>query len=364
MKRSTKIIIISCVALSLILFIGYLIKNANTNKGNQGNTDTMVNEPNLSIQDYFPMKENVRYVYTGVGNEYASFDVMNDYIVNGKVQQRINNGGTATARVIELKDGKLTRLLSKGEVYYRENLLNTKEENSKEEVLLMEPLKKGTSWNIDESTVRTITGTSVAVTTPLGNYEAVEVLTEGTTSKTTDYYVKGLGLVKTVYTSDGTEISSSLSKIEENVALTQKVNFYYPNIQNDKIYYLSKDLSFKTNDLTKQIFENAYKETITNTNLAKVFSPNTKINSLYLNTKDQMVYIDLNSAFVKEMNAGSGYESLILQCIADTFGKYYSSDKVIITVDDMLYESGHIVMKKGEYIPVKEGLPLEAQGEK
>ena len=40
-----------------------------------------------------------------------------------------------------------------------------------------------------------------------------------------------------------------------------------------------------------------------------VFSENTRINSLYLN-RDGMVYIDLNRAFVDDMNAGSGVEAL------------------------------------------------------
>jgi uncharacterized protein involved in tellurium resistance len=66
-----------------------------------------------------------------------------------------------------------------------------------------------------------------------------------------------------------------------------------------------------------------------------------------------MVYIDLNKDFVTEMNAGSGYESMILQSIGNTFGKYYNSQKVILTIDNNPYESGHIVMKKGEYIKVK-----------
>lgn len=66
-----------------------------------------------------------------------------------------------------------------------------------------------------------------------------------------------------------------------------------------------------------------------------------------------MVYIDLNKAFVTEMNAGSRYESMILQSIANTFGHYYNSDKVVLTIENKLYESGHVAMKKGEYLKVQ-----------
>ena len=49
----------------------------------------------LKIEDYYPMKENTRYVYEGTGNEYAPYNVMIDYVKESKVQQRIDNGGTS-----------------------------------------------------------------------------------------------------------------------------------------------------------------------------------------------------------------------------------------------------------------------------
>lgn len=79
--------------------------------------------------------------------------------------------------------------------------------------------------------------------------------------------------------------------------------------------------------------------------------PNVKIKSLYLN-KDNIVYIDLTKELVSEMNAGSGYESMILQSITNTIGSYYGVDKVYITIEGNPYSSGHFVMKNGEYFKV------------
>lgn len=349
-----KVIALVALMLPLVFFIGCITNNGskggevknvnNVNNGKEGSASQLI-----GIKDYYPIKENTRYVYEGKGNEYASYDVFIDYTLEGKIQQRVNNGGTEMAEVIELKDGKLSRLFSREEVYYRENLLEKK--GDKEEILLMEPLVKGTTWTLKDSRVKTITGTSVDITTPAGSYKTIEVTTEGPNDKIIDYYAKDIGLVKTVFVAGESEITSSLSKIEENVALKQKVDFYYPDINDDKIYYKTKDISFKTNDITKKVLEEAYKE-IVNNNTGKVFSSNTKINSLYLNN-DNMVYIDLNKAFITEMNAGTRYEAMILQSIANTFGKYYNSEKVILTIDKKLYESGHIAMKKGEYIKVQ-----------
>jgi hypothetical protein len=106
-------------------------------------------------------------------------------------------------------------------------------------------LIKGTTWKLQDSRIRTITGTSVDITTPAGKYKAIEVVTEGSNDKTIDYYAKNVGLVKSVFISGETEITSSLSKIEENVSLIQKISFFYPNVNDDKIYYKDKDISFR-----------------------------------------------------------------------------------------------------------------------
>ena len=312
---------------------------------NAGSRTSAAMEP-LNLNDYFPVRQNVRYTYKGVGNEYASYVVTVDYASDTRVQQRTDNGGTVAVKVLERKDGKLTRILSSGETYYRENMLVKK--GTAEEVLLMEPLKVGTSWTLSDGGVRTITGISASVETPLGNYKAIEVTTEGQSGKAIEYYVKDIGFVKSVFISGGNQITSSLVKIEENVPYTQKVSFYYPNINDQKIYYKDQDVSFHTNDSTSDVLASYYKETV-NKNYGKVISENVKINSLYLDD-DKIVHIDFGQAFLTEMNAGSGYESMILQCIANTFGKYYNTDKVILTVNGKLYESGHIAFKKGEYI--------------
>ncbi|PKM73292.1 MAG: hypothetical protein CVU91_05020 [Firmicutes bacterium HGW-Firmicutes-16] len=305
---------------------------------------------NLTVEDYFPILENVRYVYQGDGNEYASYDVYIDYTYRTKVQQRINNGGTELAQVIEIKNGSAASVFSLEEYYYRENLLD--KTGVTEETLLMEPIKTGTSWKLGDGSVRTISGTDVKIDTPSGAYSTVSVETIykiGGTS--TDYYAKGFGLVKTVSKGEGYEVTSSLSEIQENAFFKRTVRFYYPNINDSKLYYKDREIDFKTNDITRSVLETVYKEQFEGRPGA-VLSENTKINSLYLND-DGMVYLDLDKDFIKEMNAGAVYEMMILQCVANTFGTYYGADKVILTIDYSLYESGHIKLQKGQFLSVK-----------
>ncbi len=305
------------------------------------------------IADYFPIQDNMKYVYEGKGNEFAGFEVYVDYTSKDKIQHRVENGGTVTARVYEIKDGKLIRVLSKGEVYYRENMLQQREDP--EEVLLMEPLEKGTTWTLKDGRQRTITGISAEVETSMGSFTSIEVITEGSDDTTIDYYAKGIGLVKTIFQSSGMEVSSTLYSIEEDAARTQMIQFYYPDMNDSKIYYEEKEVSYRTNDDTGKLLEDAYKGTV-NESLGVVLTTDAAIKSLTLDEENR-VRLDLNAAFSSDMNAGSEYEVMILQCIANTFGNYYNSEKVILTVEGKPYESGHIKMEEGQSIPVeREGI--------
>lgn len=300
----------------------------------------------LKIGDYFPILDNTRYVYQGEGNEYASYDVYNDYTAQDRVQQRVDNGGTVMVRVLAVTDGKLIQVYSGGEVYVRENAL---QKTGDQEVLLAEPIETGTTWTLKDGRVRTITGTSVTISTPCGDYDAVEVTTRDPSDSdtTTQYYARDVGLVKSVFRSGDSEISSTLSTMETDVPSVQTIRFFYPNLDENKVYYEDRAVSFRTNDSTGKVLAESYREVPAG--VGKVFSAGTEVNSLAFKD-DGIVYLDLNKAFVTEMNAGSGYEGMILTCVADTFGYYYNTDKVVLTIEGEPYSSGHFSFDPGEYL--------------
>jgi hypothetical protein len=343
MKKNTCVILV----VSTLLLLTGCNKGLTTNNPPPkviDNSQTEGNESKAKIENYYPFQKDIKYMYAGVGNEYATYSVQVDYLKENRQQIRVNNGGTEMVKVFENKDGELRLIFSKGESYYREDF--TTKNNDKVEILLKEPLTKGNSWTLSDGSVRSITNVKASITTPAASYECIEVTTVGKDSTIKDYYAADIGLVKTLFISNGTEVSSSLSKIEKNVPFVQTVKFYYPNGNDGFNYITNKQLSFNTNDITRETFEKSFKE-VTGSELGKVLSPNVKIKSLYLNA-DNVVYIDFSEEFTKEMNAGSGYESQILQCITNTIGDYYMVQKVYITVEGEPYSSGHIAMKKGE----------------
>jgi hypothetical protein len=320
--------------------------------------DNNVEEPNdtpeeLSIQDYFPLTENTKYTYKGTGNEFASYTVYVDYLDGQRIQTRTNNGGSELVRVLELNDAQLRELFFRGETYFRENFID--DEYSTGKTLLEEPLEVGNSWSREEGSTSTITSINKEVVTPEGNVQAIEVTTESKQGTTIEYYAKNKGLVKVINKGDGFEVTSTLQSIENNVPLIQTVTLFYPDINGINLRSVDVQVSFNTNDEPKTIIEN----TIRDLSVFEMISPNTKINELYFDKDDNSVHVDLSKEFVTEMNAGAGFESLILKSIANTLGTYYGVQNIFLTIDGKPYESGHILLEEGEPLTVDYSIVIE-----
>lgn len=305
----------------------------------------------LRLTDYFPIQADTEYIYNGEGNEYAAYNVFIDFVdaKKDKVQTRTNNGGSETVRVIQVKDGRVSVVYEVNECYYRDDFMDKTADS--EEVLLMEPLTKGTQWKLADGSKRYISAVNEKVTVPSGQYQCIEVTTEATDGKTLDYYAPKAGLVKSVFASGSNKITSELSEIKTNTPFTQTMEVYYPD-KNEKIHTEELDLSFRTGDVTRTVISKALREHAIKKSYQPLISTNTVINSLYLG-KDKLVYVDFSEDLIKDMQTGSGYEALVLQCITNTLGNYYGVDKVYLTVAGKPYESGHIAMKKGETFKVK-----------
>ncbi len=334
------------IAMMLLLFTF----GCNKDEGNNNN-----NKEELKLADYYPIQENTRYYYKGEGNEFAEYSSFIDYTLNDKFQTRVDNPGTSLAKIYELKDGVLKILYTKGETYYREDYLRnpTLAGNLSEDILIQEPLEKGNSWTLSDGNKREITGIDIKVKVPYGEYKAIEVTTTDANGITKDYYAKDIGLVQSKFIVGNEEISSSLEKIEENTPYRTQVNFYYPHLDSDKYYFITKDVEFRTNDITRQVLETAYKANYTNSmknsGIGNVLTQNTEVRSLYLD-RFETVHIDLSGAFITEMSAGAYYETMLLTSIVNTFSSYYGREKVILTIDGDNYSSGHIYLQDGEFL--------------
>lgn len=307
-----------------------------------------------SISDYFPYNENTLFSYKGEGNEYAEKKTYFEYISGDRAQLKTINPGTDTVSILEYKDGELREIYSEGEVYYIENLLETVEKKESYEVVLKEPLKVGSTWELKDGIKRTITGSNVEIETPYKKFKALEVTSElGSNIKQTDYYVEGIGLVASIYKDGNNEIKTLLEDLKENSSLDHSMRFYYPSMTDVNIAYTNIDVKFNTNDRMEELIESTFK----NSPSQKVMSPisqNTKINFIAFDKDQHIVSVDFSKELIEEMDAGSSLETQILNSIVNTFGSYYGVNKVYISTEGNPYSSGHYAIRENEYFTTDE----------
>ncbi|HHV99268.1 MAG TPA: GerMN domain-containing protein [Clostridiaceae bacterium] len=308
-------------------------------------------ESGEKIEEYFPMTGNVHMKYRGEGNEYAEYETYVDYVKDGVMQVRHINPGTVMVRVYKLSGGELKEVFSQGETYYRHDFTSSV---NRDEILIKEPIKEGTSWTLADGSTRSITGINKGIKTPAGDFEALEITTDMENSVIKDYYVKGIGLVKTVYNDKNDEFTviSELEKKEKDVPFKQTIRFYYPDFLKDRIVYIDKEFQLETNKDILPLLEEQLKSVPENSELTRVLTPNVKIQGCQIDEEKGIITVDFTSDLINEMNAGAGLEMMILKSIANTMGGYYQKDKVVITLDGKLYESGHVSLKFGEYLKV------------
>jgi hypothetical protein len=333
--------------------------NPETTAGTETNSTTSVQpasspspEAAATVSDYFPYTADSHLIYKGTGNEYASYETYVDYIRNDRMQIRKNNGGSETVSVYAIKDGKLVNTFTRGETYYKYDFTSM---SDGDDVLLEEPLAVGTAWTAKDGSPRSITSVDSRMETPAGKFTAIEVTTKRKDSMDKDYYVKGVGLVKSVFNSGDASmtVTSELEKIEKDVSYIRVMNFYFPQFEKDRIVYLERDVEIKTNEDMKFKFQKELKIIPDKSGLAKTFTKNTTILGIKVDEVKGTVTVDLSSDFIKEMNAGTSFEGMLLNSITSTFSDYYLKSKVIIIIEGKPYESGHILMKQGEAFNVK-----------
>ncbi len=301
------------------------------------------------VEEYFPALHNVRFTYEGVGNEYATYISQVEFADGNRLQTRVDNGGTIVSKVYKWENGMLMRVLTTEEAYVRENLLGAPEKES--EILLKEPLTLGTSWEA-KGGQRSITGVNVAISTLSGTYQALEVTTQGMEAKTMDYYVKGIGLVKSVYQPGENEISSSLAEVKTDTPYLQVVRLYYPGLDGTGRYYREVQLSLPTNRALTEAMEEVYKVP-PGKQAGSVLPVGANILLLGKNAQN-VLQLDMNQAFAAQANASPTYEKAVLSCMADTFGELYQTDKVLITIEGKPYQSAHLTLAPGETLAVEQ----------
>lgn len=306
-------------------------------------TEIKSNNTNYKLQDFFTFKGNFKITYRSQNNSCDFIKtVFVDYINNNTIQLRIITPSNIIGQVIEYDNNELRIINSRSEFYYLDNIIS--HTNKEPEILLKEPIKVGTKWDLPDGSIRYISGINIDVKTPIGTFKALEVTTKSNNTTIIDYYAVGLGPIKTVYKNGETTTEMVIDKIENNAKYTQIIKFYYPDPTSDSLIYTKNKVSFKTNDILKNTIENYFKNPPSE--LLKLISDDTNINKLYFNYGDHIVYIDFSEDFLNYINENFNYSVKIVKCIVNTLADYYNTDKVCITFNNKPFSLDSLENKK------------------
>ncbi len=302
------------------------------------------------ILDYFPLTGNVHLVYQGEGNEYAEFETYVDYQSNSAIQLRVLNPGTTSVNVYVLENGMLKKVYAAGETYFRVNAMALREEA---EIMLKEPLQTGTAWTLANGSTRSITAINKKITVPAGTFNALEITTVAAEATNKDYYAPGIGLILREFipkSDPNTKISSALLKMEAETPLEQTVRFYYPDFDHEQLVYLEQTIKLFSNDEIYAAFTKQMQQVPQGSGLQPLMSKAASVLGVRFDRETGLLTVDLSAEFVSEMNAGTTLESMLLNSVANTFGYYFQTKQVAITIAGKPYASGHVVFEEGEYL--------------
>ena len=156
-----------------------------------------------------------------------------------------------------------------------------------------------------------------------------------------------------VTSSGNTSTTSSENNESEKNTDTEKealTSIYYYDAVSDKVVYVNKSITFTDSTIINILVDELKKSP--NSDIPPSLSSEAKLNSSNLDIENSILTLDFSSNFVDTQNLGSGSESKTLKAICNTFGKFFSIENVVITLDGQPYSSGHIAMNEGEAFKV------------
>ena len=292
---------------------------------------------NVKSKEYFPPNSNSMYIYRGFSNSLINFKTSIDYFSENKLQVRLDNGITNSINVYEYVDDGIKLSFQSGNTCYHQNLLN--ENNCTNNYLIKEPIIKDNMWFLSNGSKRCITNIDIEVKTQFNIFpSAIEIVTISKNNRefSVDYYVLGIGLVKSIYYTKKIGILYfELEDILENSSYSKNIKVYYPDKNLNSIWFSPRTLNCYTNEDISLGFSKLFETPPSG--LLPLINRNIKINNMYYNYKNNFAYIDLSQKFIDDLNNNSLKASLFFDCIYYTLKDYYKTNNIYITINNEPY---------------------------
>ena len=169
-------------------------------------------EPQDKIEDYLPLSEGNKWVYEGIGCEYASYTEEVTHVKDNRYQVIINNGGTSTANRYIITVDSIVQDYMEHEFYEDKSILDSPANH--DEIIMKLPLEVGNSW-ISGDNIHEVYSVNSTIQVPAGTFSdclVIRISYKDSGNYTYQYYKKDVGLVKSEYVMDNNEKVESLLK--------------------------------------------------------------------------------------------------------------------------------------------------------
>ena len=165
----------------------------------------------LSAKGYF-QNTGIIKKFSG-GFENAGYSTESKYISEDKLQILRQDTATSVLEVYKLSSDRVTLIFSKEG--FDESINYQVQGENRSNIIIKAPIKLGKEWDADYGGKNKITGVDKAIKTPSGEYKTIEITYISGDIRMKRYYAAGIGLVKSVYYSNGFERVSELLRLNK-----------------------------------------------------------------------------------------------------------------------------------------------------
>lgn len=289
----------------------------------------------IQSKDYLPSKSNSIYLYKGINNDTFTFKRYIEYINNDKIQVKFDNGLNSFVNVYEYNPDGIKLCYYTGTSLYRQDF--TTHTGCINNYLIKDPIAKDNIWILSDGSKRCITNIDVKVQTQFKLYDsAIEVVTTAKNDSqfSINYYVLGIGLVKSIYYINKKGfLSFELEDILDDIPYSKKVKFYYPDKNLNTIWSVEKPIIFNTNDDPSIVFSKEFESSPKG--LLPLINRNTVINKMNYNLSTNSVSIDFSKDILLNLKSSSEYNTLFYYSIYNTLKDFYNTDNILINIEGM-----------------------------
>ena len=296
-----------------------------------------------SVISYFPIWTNKNFRFESPTHPQLTQNIYVTYTDGVRIQRRAASEDISSTEVLQLMDGELRFIFGEPSFYFFEDLIAV--EPIMDLLLLQEPLVVGNTWEMDSNGTSEITSMDAEVSVMGETMIAMEVTTEFIDGRSQwEYYVRDLGLVKTVYTTfDGHTIEIVLTEITEQATLIVPVDFFYPDPESELEYGIEeREIQIYTNKDLAAIFTDELQ--IAGRSGFYWLPGGTVINSIDIDRASDALILDLSDNGITSEDA--------LQALADTLGHFYGVTRVRPMADGQDFVTDETTFGPNDFISV------------